>query len=330
MNKMTKKLLLSVLTVVLTVIALGTTTFAWFTLTNTATVQPFEAEVVADTGIEVSLNDAENDNIWVTTITTAMIDRYLEVKYPEGVFFNAVTSLTGRNMYAFGNYIDALLQNSPQFINIGIQFQSNNATEIIWEEATIIQDPAQSNDWITDVGFIPTTGVAVAGGDTLNIDASNGMRISADDGASNIFVYEKGGVALGTNATPGGNTVLGGLTNASVTVDAFGVFGGNTALVNGAISYYYEKTAELPTGANDITVAQTFTDFAGAIPGDANTTVVNQRTILTLTPGGVASATATYSGTLVIRIWLEGWDPDTYNALLARTLRATLRFTSPE
>jgi len=55
MNKIARKLVLSILTVVLTVAALGTTTFAWFTLTNTSVVQPFQAQIVSDTGIEIAI-----------------------------------------------------------------------------------------------------------------------------------------------------------------------------------------------------------------------------------------------------------------------------------
>ena len=59
MTKMTRKLLLSIITVVLTVVALGTTTFAWFTLTNTAQIQEFEAKIIADSGIEIAIGDLE-------------------------------------------------------------------------------------------------------------------------------------------------------------------------------------------------------------------------------------------------------------------------------
>ena len=45
MRKLRNKLLLSILTVALTFIALGTTTFAWFTLGGTATANAFEAEI---------------------------------------------------------------------------------------------------------------------------------------------------------------------------------------------------------------------------------------------------------------------------------------------
>ena len=72
MSKMTRKLFLSVIAVVLTVFALGSTTFAWFTLTSTASVEAFEAEIVSDSGIELALvyDDIADplDLNWKTTL----------------------------------------------------------------------------------------------------------------------------------------------------------------------------------------------------------------------------------------------------------------------
>ncbi|MFA7377032.1 MAG: hypothetical protein WCZ13_05950, partial [Acholeplasmataceae bacterium] len=64
-----KKILLSVIAVVVTVAALGTSTFAWFTLSNRASVGTFEAEVTAGEGIEISLDGVN----WYTDIPTSII-----------------------------------------------------------------------------------------------------------------------------------------------------------------------------------------------------------------------------------------------------------------
>jgi hypothetical protein len=101
MNSITRKLVLSVLTVVLTVIALGTTTFAWFTLTNTSIIQPFEAQVVSDTGIEVAVGAVNADPLtlsWQTTITTQDIYDYVELAYPAGFEFTHVTTVDGATL----------------------------------------------------------------------------------------------------------------------------------------------------------------------------------------------------------------------------------------
>ena len=87
MNRLARKLVLSVLSVVLTVVALGTTTFAWFTLTNTSVVQPFNAQIVADTGIQVAVGmpGVEPEFLqWKTTITATDISNYISAAYPAG------------------------------------------------------------------------------------------------------------------------------------------------------------------------------------------------------------------------------------------------------
>ena len=55
MKNLTKKLFLSMLTVAFAVVALGTTTFAWFTLSTEAKVEVFDAQVSAGSGFEIAV-----------------------------------------------------------------------------------------------------------------------------------------------------------------------------------------------------------------------------------------------------------------------------------
>jgi hypothetical protein len=306
MNQMTKKLLLSVLTVVLTVIALGTTTFAWFTLTNTATVQPFEAQVVADAGIEVSLDDAANEGVWVTTLTEQMLNDYITAKYTN-FYFNHVTSRTGVNMFALGDvaYETPLPVLSGGFLTIGIQVRSQTENTIIWTDVTL-SSPSQIA-WVSDVAFTNTSG-PVAQNQTLQMVAANGARISVT--GTTTVVYERSGSPAGT---PTGdstlNTVLGGFTDHDFTA--------NPNLLPGQMNYYFAKTAEYPMGATSVTVAPTVT------------TLGSGETVLVMTGDGLGTGFAN-SGLITIRIWLEGWDPDTFNNLLGGVIRASFQFKAPE
>ena len=63
MKNLTRKLMLSIVAIALVVIALGTSTFAWFTLSNKASVGQFNAEVTAGQGMELSLDG----NNWYST-----------------------------------------------------------------------------------------------------------------------------------------------------------------------------------------------------------------------------------------------------------------------
>ena len=63
MNKLSRKLLVSLLLLIFSVFALGTATFAWFSLSDTATVSQFDANISSSEGIEVSLGDSNQNSI---------------------------------------------------------------------------------------------------------------------------------------------------------------------------------------------------------------------------------------------------------------------------
>ena len=53
MKKTTKRMIISVLTLVLTVAALGTTTFAWFSLSTTSQISNISGQVTGGEGLEI-------------------------------------------------------------------------------------------------------------------------------------------------------------------------------------------------------------------------------------------------------------------------------------
>jgi hypothetical protein len=90
-----KKLLLSVIAVIVTVAALGTSTFAWFTLSNRASVGQFNAQVSSGEGIEVSLNQTN----WYTDIPTTVIEDFIST-----TDFNKFTDVTTLDGSTFTKY----------------------------------------------------------------------------------------------------------------------------------------------------------------------------------------------------------------------------------
>ncbi|MGI6769102.1 MAG: hypothetical protein ACOX43_08485 [Bacilli bacterium] len=62
MTKLSRKLLLSVLTVAFALITLGATTFAWFTLSTKAEIEAFDVEVTSGAGIEISADGSNYSN----------------------------------------------------------------------------------------------------------------------------------------------------------------------------------------------------------------------------------------------------------------------------
>jgi hypothetical protein len=312
MNKIARKLVLSALAVVLSVVALGTTTFAWFTLTNTSVVQPFEASIVTDTGIEVAINftggpvgDEHPTLVWYTTLTTAVVEHYI-TNHSGFTTFSHVTTATGyNNFYTLG--AAGLASTGSGWLEIPLIFRSNSATAIDWTAVSLTSLPA---NWTTDVAFESTTG-PVAASSVISIDASNAMRMSVQGTVfpsavqtNTVFVYEKG--AVGSNVVLGGD----GVTPVNK-ADGVALGQGDA----GSYNYYYVKTGGLITGTDAVITAPT-------------TSLVNDTTNMYRVTDLVADNTygTTYAGQLVIRVWVEGWDADAYNSILSRNITAGFTF----
>ncbi len=268
-----KKLLLSVIAVIVTVAALGTSTFAWFTLSNRASVGQFNAQVSSGEGIEVSLNQTN----WYTDIPTDVIEDFIE-----STAFNKFSDVTTLNGSTFTKYNSGTVT-AADYVQFTLYFRSESATDIYWTGASLSGTPI---NWTSDADFVNTVGDNVtAGTENIAIDPSNALRVSIQAG-SVFHVYEKGEV--------NDNTVLG--TKPSST--------------NGAISYYNAKNVQNPISLPGTDVAiGSFQEFVNAV----DTEVDSNRKLITLAQTG---GTGFYTGSVTVRVWIEGWDPDTFNAVL--------------
>ncbi|RJX27588.1 MAG: hypothetical protein C4537_00480 [Acholeplasma sp.] len=301
MNTIARKLVLSVLTVVLTVIALGTTTFAWFTLTNTSVVQPFTADITADTGIEMALGvpvAGEEDQLdWLTVLTTEDVEQYIFDTYG-GFTFSHVTTENAVDFFTLGT--SSLTGTTTGYLSIPLNFRSNSANQILWTNVSLSSTEAP---WQADIAFTGATGTAYNSGDSININAADSMRIGiigTISGSTNVVGYE--------NPASTTNVVLGGGTTLDL---SDGVAAGEGDA--GAMNYYFAKTATLPFGASAVDVLTTITSVS------TNPAVTD---LAASTTSGAA-----YYGTLIVRIWIEGWDANAYNSILSRAITASFQFT---
>ncbi len=316
MSKIARKLVLSIVTVVLTVFALGTTTFAWFTLTNTAQVQPFQAQIIADTGIEIAVGtyvDSPQELAWRTTLTTAEMNTFIETKYAGAFRFNHLTSSNGVTFDTIGT--SGIIPATGGWLEIPLHFRSNSADRIIWTAVTLSTPSVIS--WRVDQQFTHVDGLVKSVGSFIDVDPSNSMRISITglvNEISNTVAYEKPG--------PGAynNIVLNGLT-------ATDLYNGGVGY-NGAHNYYFEKSGELPGGLDEssiislVTTIQSIT-YTEGVPA-------TYIPIVDLGDGVVQDAGAAFFGSVVIRIWFEGWDPNAFNAALNGMINSSFTFVGVE
>ena len=324
MTKLTRKLLLSVITVVLTVVALGTTTFAWFTLTHVANVQQFDAEIIADSGIEIAIGNAdpakENFGLnWVTTLTTLAIENYIATKHTQGFKFNHVTTADGQIFRNLGIGAQGST-NTTSYLELPIHFKSNSAVAIAWTGVTLT---SENFNWSVDqsfnaIGHDGTAYVAnpVTSGDVLTLNAADAFRIAIIGqvgGATQVVGYENPATTtapynhvLGTGGTGYEGNLFSGTAG-----DADAVYEGTF----GAHSYFYKDSQTSPFGIEDFTTLVT------------QTSITNERIVDMVAQGEDPLVGSDYYGSVIIRIWLEGWDLNAYNSILSQIITTSFQFT---
>ncbi|QWB95566.1 hypothetical protein KHQ89_06320 [Mycoplasmatota bacterium] len=308
MRNISRKLVLSIIAVVLTVFALGSTTFAWFTLTNTSTVQPFSAEVIADSGIEISLGNhstvfnAPDEANWVTTLNTADIEAFI-LADPDFTNFDHVTTADGSTFFTLG--ATALTGTTQGYIELPLSFRSNTSTVINWSNVTLTSPDYTWNSDSTFTDSYQGSTRAVTAGDDIVVNAADAMRISMISGSgygSFVVGYE--------NPSSDTNDVLGQLTNADLS-DGIAVGEGSA----GSTNYFYSKNTALPFGADDVTTLTTITSLSTA-----------QQVVTLSDVSATPEFGASYFGQITVRIWLEGWDADAYNAILSQVVTTSFVF----
>jgi len=294
MPKITNKIFISILLIVFSAIILGTTTYAWFTLNNTNKVESFSATVTAGEGLDMSLDGIN----WFTNLSTEHINGYLfngydieSTHYPPqypSFKYQANTSVDGKTIKG---YDDSAASGYIQF-NLKIRTKNSEKLVIYWKEATLF---STGKLWSCDVSsFVNAKGETITSDSgAIRYYAADSTRISVIKAGSSDspIIYE-----LPTSAS---NTELGSLDAADLT-NAYG-----------AVNYYHVKTGDYPLRVEEVSVPAAVTTQDA--PGGAS--------LLSLTQEGQY-----YVGTVTIRIWVEGWDPDCLNFVLGDALTVGLAF----
>lgn len=337
MTKVTRKLLLSLFSVVLTVVALGATTFAWFTITNVASVQAFDADFKANQGIEIALGDMDtggfDDLDWVTNLTADAIYAYIASTHlsvgQTGFEFDHVTSINGRDFNKItptsgGFTFTSVSRNGAGYIEIPLHFRSDTA-EGINLSALDFQSPLIS--WRVDVPFYSgydteLNPVQRVTGSSINAYAHDAIRMSytqhnltwngtSFDEAFSTVVYEK--PASETNMVLGGGTL-------DLTGTLLGLNG-----EPGAMNYFYAKNNILPEGTATVTVPAT--EQILAVEGKDVLTMLQYKDAEGELLYAGFDPGANYYGKVTLRIWVEGWDANAYNSILGSRLTVSMSFT---
>lgn len=158
MKKMSRKLTVAILSVAFAFVALGATTFAWFTLTNTVTVSQFSAKVTTGSGFEVSIDDNINGlsggNYYSNLPNKDIIAALDALGVNKDFSFDHITSPDGKE---FQNIFKNLTGSAADkgYIDFKLKFRSLDENTVIYlGKNTALTSEAK--EWTPDVDFLPT------------------------------------------------------------------------------------------------------------------------------------------------------------------------------
>lgn len=307
MNKLTRKLIMSIMTLAFAFIALGTTTFAWFTLSNTVTVSQFEAKVTAGSGIEISVDDGLN---YYSTVPVSAIEDALALKnfnIASGFKLVDLTSTDGINFKTLANE-----EVTKGYIELKLTFRSpEKDTNVYLGGDTMFDLTGTGIGWTSDAKFV----IGKNGEDDVYFNTGQSSTFYAAHAARMSFT---GSVKSGESSID--KTLV---YEAPELEPISGTHFGNRVLNNEpspfwAVSYYEVKnqvTLSLPTEGN-LPVSSITSGTTTEATDDSNLIIV------TLSE----EISGYYVGVVTLRIWIEGWDPDCFNAILEDSLKVNLHF----
>ena len=298
MKKLTRKLFISVLVAVFAFVALGTSTYAWITMSTTAEVTAFEAEVSAgDAGIELSENyDGTNlaNSTWLSVLTLQ--------KLPT-VALNDLTTTDGIKFYDFSSkptteagYSSEMTQNSTAQGYVDDVYTYNANLGYI-EHSIYIRRSSQ------------TTGTT-----TVCVDGSEVVFAPATD-ASGSFTYIPKDASTATTienlyATNALRLSITGNTATAIYEQKAGENENTEGFTAGGFAHIYAASQgiKLPTAPTSYPTYKAGTTDESQDSG----------TIITLTDQEPVKVT--------FRVWIEGWDDECHAQILKQKLSVKFGF----
>lgn len=315
-NKLTRKLMLSAFTLLFAVISLGASTYAWFTMNTTATVDVFEGQVIGGSGFDIAVTTkgyktAENNEFDKITWYSGVLPSSAIMTVIENSSFEQFDACTPAisadakkisDNQLFKTQEEALKKattsSSNGYIVFDLHFklsddQNTGSWQINFDAFELSVDESTQNDWTCDVEYNVANGYTdkkvTAGTTNIKYDVSNAARIAivaAKEGDYNGYseVFEK---------AQDGTTKYGNSKGFQT---------------EGALEYYNAK-------------ANAGTDVKDELPTvqySASDTAISTN-LPVLTGGKIV--------TLTVYVWIEGWDGECMNPIFSQKLNTKLNFS---
>ena len=312
-KNLTKKLMLSVLTLAFAVVSLGASTFAWFTLSENAQVDPFQMNVKGGAGLEIQARNVTGEFDEAKWQTGSLTKEDILGLFQSGLKLDSVTPNA-----AFG-------ASAAQFTNLDYNNDKYNSSETAngeYVEFVIglrLSDAYDTAEYpIAIDGYeLSTVGTVDAwkvnkvftkmDGNQSVLNESLTFKVSD---AARLAVYAKNGDVTVNNvfeAKEGGSNSKGFQDK-------------------GALSYYNA------VNETEYTIAGDAKEYYESAYADLSTNNVSLGTLtggLTKVDNGEGVMVDSGSRQVIevyVRIWIEGWDGEAINAIFNQTLQASLCF----
>lgn len=296
MTKLRKKLLLSVLTLALTFIALGSTTFAWFTLGNDATANAFEGTVQGGEGIDIAFvkNEIKTEAdakgyAWAMSINLADFNlNNLKFKDLTSVDGKEITDIKKAAATANTDYVEIELYVRSVGVLNALYLSGLTGVEsdvVNWSPDVNVENQLTID---TPVAFNPLNAVRVS---FTNKTTTSVLEFTVENNHGSADATEAG-LAYKYAFAKKHQEVI----DAKVTDN----------------SNMFPNTTKIPQVTNKAVDLSTTVNLLGHTGTDADAFVSYEDT---------TNNTTYYIYKVTFRVWMEGWDGDCINAILTKKVK---------
>lgn len=319
MKKLSKKMMISLLTFALVFIALGVSTFAWFTLADSAELTNIEINVSGGGGLEMALTKKDGTlTDYKTNLSSADILGVLgDIKLSDITSTDGVTFKNfEEEAVTFNKDADAV----NSFIELTFNFNARVEGVSNPSEVAIYlvnkQSPTYSANLATQGTFVTSEGVTAKASHTFT---TNEGEVKPTDSAKTY--YAKDAILVSFKDSNQTKAKLFDF-NAAENRNYGDGFSDDTAELKGAASFQYNENGVNPGAAptrdeskvEEVSVLSTFRE--GSIADNDNSKVC------ILTNDGEGN----YIGSVTVRIWVEGFDYDCFNLIYSDTILTQFEF----
>jgi hypothetical protein len=295
-NKLTRKLMLSAFTLLFAVISLGASTYAWFTLSNKAVVETFEANVTVGSGLQLQALQANSTEEQLDPQKWEVSSLSIPQSFFTNVKFQAVTPKNKLNTVQ--GFVDVTAKDEN-----GAYIEVDNTGYIQFDLYFKLSTPDAENTYDLYFDFYEFTSVASSWQIDKAYTGKNGNEANYSVGKTVTYYVEDAARLAITPADEDCEEVI---------YQAAGKYDESTLgcpEVNAAINYYKAVNGEDSIDYNE----------KCKYPDKSSVKSQNEgQKIGVLTGSEIVKIT--------IFVWIEGWDAECFNAIFSQTLKTKLGF----